>query len=54
MTDNTKLSASNREIYEEAKNHQAKAGALIEQGKKHEAAIHAARAYESARKAYGD
>ena len=54
MTGNTEVSASNREIYEEAKKYQAKAEALIEQDEKQEAAIHAARAYESARKAYGD
>jgi len=54
MTDNMAVIASNREIYEEAKKHQVKAEALIEQGKKHETAIHAAIAYESARKAYGD
>lgn len=54
MTDNTEVSASNREIYKEAKKHQAEAKALIEQGKKQEAAIDAAIAYESARKAYGD
>ena len=54
MTENTSVNAANREIYEEARNYQAEAKVLIDQGRKKEAAIHAASAYESARKAYGD
>jgi multimeric flavodoxin WrbA len=54
MTGNTEVSDANREIYDEAKKHQEAARTLIEQGKKREAAIHAANAYELARKAYGD
>lgn len=54
MTDNMEVSASNREVYEEAKKQQMAAESLIHQDKKREAAIHAARAYELARKAYGD
>ncbi len=54
ITGNTEVSASNQKIYEEAERHQKEAEALIGQGKKQEAAIHAASAYELARKAYGD
>ena len=54
MTDNTDVSAHNREIYTEAKRHQEMAKALIDQGKNQEAATHAGKAYELARKAYGD
>ena len=54
MVGNTDVDASNRELYEEAKGHQETAKTLIDQGRKHEAATHAASAYELARKAYGD
>jgi hypothetical protein len=54
MMSNADVSASSREIYGEAKRHQEEARRLMDQDKRQEAAIHAASAYESARKAYGD
>ncbi len=54
MTDNTEMSDANGAIHGEAKKHQGAAEMLISQGKNREAATEAAKAYELARKAYGD
>jgi len=54
MTDNTEVKSSSNGLYGSAKNSQKKAVELMNQGKKNEAAIYAAHAYEMARKAYGD
>ncbi|MFC1716823.1 flavodoxin family protein [Candidatus Poribacteria bacterium] len=54
MTNNTEVNADNREIHTEARKNQEAAKALIDQGNKQKAAVHAAKAYELARKAYGD
>ena len=54
MTENTNVDANNQDTYTEARKHQEAAKVLIDQDDKHKAAIHAANAYELARKAYGD
>ena len=54
IADNTQVSDANRDVYGQAKLHQEEARILIEQNRRQEASIYAGRAYELARKAYGD
>ena len=54
IAENTQVTEGNRECHEQAKHHIETAMLLVDQRRKQEASVHAGRAYELAREAYGD